>query len=258
MLSRLSSHVRHNVVGYLALFFALSGTALGANAAIKVGDPASGDLTGTYPGPTIAPNKVDSGKVLNNSLTAADLAAGAVVGGTGGTVQDNTLSTEDVLNQSLTADDLAAGSVGTSELGDGAVTPAKLNAGLQFTDSGLPLFLGDCSAVPHGWYAFADTAALTSGEVSYARDAFGIVHLHGVAVNCSAPNDLVFTLPPGFRPKNNPIFPGLDYNNPALNQITINTDGDVFVYPVAGGRSVIPSLEGVTFRCWPSGQNGCP
>jgi hypothetical protein len=73
MPSGLRSHVRHNVVGYVALFFALSGTALGANAAINVGDPARGDLTGTYPNPAIAAGKVDSAKVADQSLTGADI-----------------------------------------------------------------------------------------------------------------------------------------------------------------------------------------
>jgi hypothetical protein len=244
MLPRLRSHVRHNVVGYLALFFALSGTALGANAALKVGDPAGGDLTGPYPDPLIRADAVNSPKVSNDSLTGTD-------------INESTLS--GVSPSGAAGGDLT-GNYPNPSVANGAITPAKLNAGLQFTDSGLPLFPGDCSApsLPPGWYAFPDDASLTSGEVSYARDAFGLVHLHGAAVNCSAPNDIVFTLPPGFRPKNNPVFPGLDINNRALNEITISSVGDVLVFPVAGGRAVIPSLEGVTFRCGPSGQNGCP
>jgi hypothetical protein len=50
MASRLRSGVHRNPVGFLAWFFALSGTALGAIAARKVGDPAGGDFAGsTYP-----------------------------------------------------------------------------------------------------------------------------------------------------------------------------------------------------------------
>lgn len=37
--------------------------------------PASGDLTGSYPGPQIAPNAVTSGKIADGAVTSADLAA---------------------------------------------------------------------------------------------------------------------------------------------------------------------------------------
>ena len=73
MLRRLGGHARQNVIAYLALFFALSGGAVAANAALKVGDAAGGDLTGTYPNPTIDANKVNSAKVDNDSLTGADV-----------------------------------------------------------------------------------------------------------------------------------------------------------------------------------------
>ena len=78
MLSRLRTHVRHNAVGYLALFFAMSGTALGANAALKTGDPAGGDLTGSYPNPSVAADAVGSAKVADSSLTGDDIADGAI------------------------------------------------------------------------------------------------------------------------------------------------------------------------------------
>ena len=66
--SKLSSHVRHNVIGYLALFFALTGVAYAAGP-LKAGDPAGGDLTGTYPNPSIAGHAVTGSKLADGAVT---------------------------------------------------------------------------------------------------------------------------------------------------------------------------------------------
>jgi hypothetical protein len=65
--------------------------------------PAGGDLTGTYPNPTIGLGKVSSANVADNSVTGVD-------------IQDETLDGRDIVRDSIFALDLGANSVASSEL----------------------------------------------------------------------------------------------------------------------------------------------
>jgi hypothetical protein len=147
--ARLTDHLRSNVVGYIALFVALSGTAL------------------ALPGK----NTVDSGDIKKKSVETSDLAPNAVKGSrlapgavTSASVADGALAEID-----LARDSIGGGAVDESTLGE---VPSAANAG-QLGGVGPSGYLRYGSTIPSG---VTISGVFTSADeddngVIFARDS---------------------------------------------------------------------------------------
>ena len=105
MSARIRRHIRSNVVGYLSLFVALSGTAYAVDGPLPGQDQVGSEdiINAEVKAPDLGNNAVRSAEVAADSLVADDIATGGV-------------SSSEVLNSTLTDFDLGSDSVGWSEL----------------------------------------------------------------------------------------------------------------------------------------------
>lgn len=78
MSSKIRAHIRNNVVGYVALFFALTGVAWAAHTAPKNSVATKSIKKGAVTNPKLAAGSVTGDKVAPGSLSAANFAPGSV------------------------------------------------------------------------------------------------------------------------------------------------------------------------------------
>jgi hypothetical protein len=291
MHNRISSHVRSNIVGYIALFcfamggsaFALDGPLPGQNQVgsedIINGEVKTADIgTSEVKANNVAPDSLGGNKIVDRSVKNADLGLGASSSNTiadGGIqaidVHPNTLGGGQIDESTLFNDNsLTGGDIDESTLSGLPSTPSGPAGGdlqgsypnpqvkpeIVIGTAGL-VDVSNCVSFPDEW---AVQSIDVNNDVSFTRDPLGIVHLHGVATKCGTPasGDTIFTLPAGSRPAKLEHFGTVAAD--AFGAIIVDPDGHVTA--VAGnfsrGTGGWISLDGLTFRCGPSGVNGCP
>ncbi len=254
MLARMGLHLRHNVVGYLALLVALSGSAYAAG---------------------LANNSVKSRHIKNGQVKSAD-------------VKNNGLTGTDIREASLGEVPLAgaattAASADDAALLDGLNSTDFLGATAKATDAD-KLDGQDSSAfalrgteswqaldleVPATGCGWVDAGVATGyAPVSYTRDRAGFVHLRGLVrsvdgtiADCgvqAADQDIALPFPAGYRAAFRHIFASMSNHAPARVDIIAGPNALRVVGSDWTNLAVWLTLDGISWRCAPSGQNGCP
>ena len=100
-------------------------------------------------------------------------------------------------------------------------------------------------------------AAANPNDPGFWRDPYGVVHLQGVVESLASSNNTVmFVLPAGYRSGHYNYF--AIWGQGGATKLSIDDVGEVFPTSLNAGLSEYFSLDGVSFRCAPSGSNGCP
>ena len=241
-----------NVLGLIALFVALGAGAYAAG---------------------LAPNSVKSRHIAPGNVKTSDLAAASV--------NSSRLAPGSIQSELVPDDELVGADIDEASLGAVPNAAAAGNAGLLDNKDSTE-FQGVGS---EGWTALGlNTAAAPDAchwtsflggfaDPSFFRDRDGVVHLRGMT---KATDGTTFTcgsilgfdeflalvggLPAGYTPQFRTLFTVSSNNKPA--RVDVFANGSIKIetpsYPTFADAEQWVQLDGISFRCGPAGQNGCP
>jgi hypothetical protein len=204
MQNRITNHIRSNVVGYVALFFALTGGVAWATHPGGANTISSADIiNGEVRNADLGTDAVASGKIQDRQVKNADLSIGA---SSSNTIADGGVQGIDVKNDTLTGNQVdestlngggdLSGALSNLQIGSGAVGPDETGT-VPAVRAEVPADQdGPGCLIAHGPnHKGNNTTSGVPEALPFESEAFDTAGLHIAGSNCQDPDRSRLTAP---------------------------------------------------------------